>query len=195
MTDHYEFVTSGRRLTALRFTTPRQPVVHYAGLGALALLAQVPQDAARGNADVAAITRTAGSPEDLATLDAYCATGSLRRAADLLHLHHSSVARRLEQIGKLWASNSPSPPDCYGPASPSPHGGYSTTEQIRLAIPDNQSPTDGRRSGASLGSSAAPAQVSCLRPWPAQSQIGGPQRFSMNGGIRYALSRRRGRAP
>jgi hypothetical protein len=86
--------------TALRFTTPRQPVAHYAGLGALALLAQVPQDAARDNADVAAITRTAGSPEDLDTLDAYCATGSLRRAADVLHLHHSSVARRLEQIGK-----------------------------------------------------------------------------------------------
>lgn len=34
------------------------------------------------------------------TLDAYRATGSLRRAADLLHLHHSSVARRLDQIGK-----------------------------------------------------------------------------------------------
>ncbi|WP_078628010.1 helix-turn-helix domain-containing protein [Streptomyces sp. NRRL F-2664] len=34
------------------------------------------------------------------TLDTYCATGSLRRAADLLHLHHSSVARRLEQISK-----------------------------------------------------------------------------------------------
>jgi PucR-like helix-turn-helix protein len=86
--------------TALRFTTPRQPVVHYDGLGALALLAQVPQDAARANADVAAITRIAGNPEDLETLDTYCATGSLRRAADVLHLHHSSVARRLEQIGK-----------------------------------------------------------------------------------------------
>jgi PucR-like helix-turn-helix protein len=85
--------------TALRFATPRQPVVHYAGLGALALLAQVPQDAARDNADVAAIARMAGSPDDLETLDAYCATGSGRRAADLLHLHHSSVARRLEQIG------------------------------------------------------------------------------------------------
>ncbi|MFB6779191.1 helix-turn-helix domain-containing protein [Streptomyces sp. NPDC056352] len=32
-------------------------------------------------------------------LDAYCATGSLR-AADLLHLHHSSAARRLEPIAK-----------------------------------------------------------------------------------------------
>ncbi|MEV8536844.1 helix-turn-helix domain-containing protein [Streptomyces sp. NPDC051211] len=86
--------------TALRFTTPREPVIRYADLGALALLAGVPQDAARDNADVAAIARIAGNPEDLETLDAYCATGSLRRAADLLHLHHSSVARRIEQIGK-----------------------------------------------------------------------------------------------
>lgn len=86
--------------TALRFTTPRRPVVHYDVLGALALLAQVPEDAARDNADVAVIARLAGNSEDLETLDVYCDTGSLRRAADLLHLHHSSVARRLEQIGK-----------------------------------------------------------------------------------------------
>ncbi|MFI8944572.1 helix-turn-helix domain-containing protein [Streptomyces syringium] len=86
--------------TALRFTTPRRPVVHYAGLGALALLAEVPRDVARDNADVAAIARMAANPEDLETLDAYCATGSLRRAAEVLHLHHSSVARRLEQIGR-----------------------------------------------------------------------------------------------
>uniref|UniRef100_A0AAU2UYT8 Helix-turn-helix domain-containing protein n=1 Tax=Streptomyces sp. NBC_00003 TaxID=2903608 RepID=A0AAU2UYT8_9ACTN len=69
-------------------------------MGALALLAEIPQGASRDNADVAAIARLAGNPEDLETLDAYCASGSLRRAADLLHLHHSSVARRLELIGK-----------------------------------------------------------------------------------------------
>ncbi|MFB4279733.1 PucR family transcriptional regulator [Nonomuraea sp. MTCD27] len=86
--------------TALRFTTARRPVVHHGDLGALALLAEIPQDAARGNADVIAIGRLAGTPEDLETLDAYCATGSLRQAADLLHLHHSSIARRLEQIGR-----------------------------------------------------------------------------------------------
>ena len=86
--------------TALRFTSPREPVIRYDDLGVLALLAEVPQDAARANTDVAAIARVAGNPEDLETLDAYCATGSLRRAADVLHLHHSSVARRLEQIGK-----------------------------------------------------------------------------------------------
>ncbi|MGH3376121.1 MAG: PucR family transcriptional regulator [Actinoallomurus sp.] len=86
--------------TALRFTTAREPVIRYDDLGALALLAEVPQDAVRANADVTAIARLAGSPENLETLEAYCATGSVRRAADLLHLHHSSVARRLEHIGK-----------------------------------------------------------------------------------------------
>jgi hypothetical protein len=87
--------------TALRFATDRRPVVHYGGLGALALLAQVPPEAVRANADVAALARLAEQPEDLDTLDVYCATGSLRRAAELLHLHHSSVARRLEQIGRV----------------------------------------------------------------------------------------------
>jgi hypothetical protein len=86
--------------TALRFTGPREPVIRYDALGALALLAEIPKDASRDNADVAAIARIAGNPEDLETLDAYCAAGSLRRAAEVLHLHHSSVARRLEQLGK-----------------------------------------------------------------------------------------------
>jgi hypothetical protein len=86
--------------TALRFTTSRQPVVHHDELGALALLAEVPEEAARGNADVAAVARMANSPEDLETLDTYCTAGSQRRAAELLHLHHTSVARRLELIGR-----------------------------------------------------------------------------------------------
>ncbi|MGW0732143.1 PucR family transcriptional regulator [Streptomyces sp. NPDC002851] len=86
--------------TALRFTGPREPVIRYDELGALALLAEIPQDAMRDNADVAALDGIAANPEDLETLESYCATGSLRRAADLLHLHHSSVARRVDQIGK-----------------------------------------------------------------------------------------------
>ncbi|MER6997705.1 helix-turn-helix domain-containing protein [Streptomyces sp. NPDC000410] len=86
--------------TALRFTTPREPVIRHADLGALALLAEIAQDTVRDNADVAAIARLAGNPDDLETLDAYCATGSLRQAADQLHLHHSSVARRLDHLGK-----------------------------------------------------------------------------------------------
>jgi PucR C-terminal helix-turn-helix domain len=90
---------------ALRFTTPRRPVIHHDELGVMALLAQIPRDTARDNIDVTAIARVAGNPEDLETLDAYCATGSLRRAADLLHLHHSSVARRLEQIGRILGAD------------------------------------------------------------------------------------------
>ncbi|ALG09364.1 helix-turn-helix domain-containing protein [Kibdelosporangium phytohabitans] len=86
--------------TALRFATERQPVVPHDSLGALALLAQIPHEAARDNADVAAIARLAGNPDDMDTLDAYCASGSLRRAADVLHRHHSSIARRLDQIGR-----------------------------------------------------------------------------------------------
>jgi hypothetical protein len=86
--------------TALRFTDSREPVVRHDHLGALSLLAEIPRDAVRANGDVAAIARLAGKPDDLATLDAYCATGSVRQAAALLNLHHSSVARRLEQIGK-----------------------------------------------------------------------------------------------
>lgn len=84
--------------TALRFTSPREPVIHYSDLGALALLAEVPEYLARAHPDVAAIARLAEHPDDLDTLDVYCATGSRRAAAEHLHLHHSSVARRLELI-------------------------------------------------------------------------------------------------
>ncbi|HEY8338581.1 MAG TPA: helix-turn-helix domain-containing protein, partial [Egibacteraceae bacterium] len=83
---------------ALRFASARAPVVGYEDLGALALLAQVPRDVAEANADVAAVARLASNPDLVETLEAYCATGSLRQAADRLHLHHSSVARRLEHI-------------------------------------------------------------------------------------------------
>ncbi|MDX2563769.1 helix-turn-helix domain-containing protein [Streptomyces sp. TX20-6-3] len=103
--------------TALRLTCAREPVVDHAELGALALLAEVPREVLRGNPDVAALLRVAGAPggpeeqtpqaqvarearEMLDTLEAYCAAGSLRRAADVLHLHHSSVARRIDLIGK-----------------------------------------------------------------------------------------------
>ncbi|MFF8598754.1 helix-turn-helix domain-containing protein [Streptomyces sp. NPDC015232] len=94
-----------RARTALRFASAREPVVVHVELGALALLAEVPAAAARANPDVTALSRFAAgaSPEDLETLDAYCATGSLRRAADLLHLHHSSVSRRLDHLSRTLA--------------------------------------------------------------------------------------------
>ncbi|WP_256840500.1 helix-turn-helix domain-containing protein [Ornithinimicrobium faecis] len=58
------------------------------------------RDALRDNADVSSIDRIADSPADIETLDVYCSAGSVRHAATRLHLHHSSVARRLENIGK-----------------------------------------------------------------------------------------------
>ncbi|WP_282694934.1 helix-turn-helix domain-containing protein [Streptomyces sp. CC208A] len=95
-----------RARTALRFTTSRAPVLTYDSLGALALLADIPERTARANPDVAAIARLAASAADgepsetLETLDAYCATASVRRAADRLHLHHSTVSRRLDHLGR-----------------------------------------------------------------------------------------------
>jgi DNA-binding transcriptional LysR family regulator len=59
---------------------------------------------------VAAITRMASSPEDLEILDVCCAAGSLRRAADLLHPYHTSVARRVDQIGKALGIDLTAPP-------------------------------------------------------------------------------------
>lgn len=87
--------------TALRFTTGRRPVLRYDDLGALAVLADIPRSVVRDNADVIALQKIAGTADGsdaLKTLDAYCESGSLRRAADRLHLHHSSVARRLEHL-------------------------------------------------------------------------------------------------
>jgi DNA-binding PucR family transcriptional regulator len=49
---------------------------------------------------VAAIARLAATPDQVRTLDAWCDSGSLRRAAELLHLHHSSVARRIDQLAR-----------------------------------------------------------------------------------------------
>lgn len=86
--------------TALRFTTPHHAAVRHDELGALALLADVPPHALQDNSDVSAIEQIAGRGEDLATLEAYVGTGSVRHAAARLHLHHSSVARRLENLGK-----------------------------------------------------------------------------------------------
>lgn len=88
----------GQARTALRFASARDPLVCYDDLGSLALLAEVPRAVAQDNADVAAVALMAADTDLLETLEAYCATGSLRQAAERLHLHHSSVARRLEHI-------------------------------------------------------------------------------------------------
>jgi hypothetical protein len=90
--------------TAVRFAVPGpagDALVEHAALGALALLAELPVERLRAEPDVAALDALAATPGgalDVATLDAFCRTGSLRQAAAALHLHHSSVAARLAHV-------------------------------------------------------------------------------------------------
>ncbi|MEC3982260.1 PucR family transcriptional regulator [Amycolatopsis sp. H20-H5] len=97
---------------ALRFTSAETPVVDFTKLGSLALLAKVPVDLLRRDTDVQALTALASTPNgklDVAALEAFCHNGSLRKAADLLHLHHSSVASRIARIEDTlgWALDTP----------------------------------------------------------------------------------------
>lgn len=86
---------------ALRFAGREGQLVDHDALGSLALLAQVPTHVLRADPDVLALDALAATPggaSDLATLEAFCHTGSLRSAAATLHLHHSSVAARLAHV-------------------------------------------------------------------------------------------------
>jgi PucR C-terminal helix-turn-helix domain len=76
-------------------------VVDHDALGSLALLAHVPPATLRADPDVTALDALAADPGgalDVAALEAFCRTGSLRAAAGVLHLHHSSVASRLAHV-------------------------------------------------------------------------------------------------
>ncbi|MFD9247245.1 helix-turn-helix domain-containing protein [Streptomyces sp. NPDC059556] len=97
---------------ALLAEVPREVLRGNPDVAALVRLAGAPGgpgEDARGDRDSRAArdtqtTRpgqaTREARETLDTLEAYCAAGSLRRAADALHLHHSSVARRIDLIGR-----------------------------------------------------------------------------------------------
>lgn len=80
--------------TALRFTATAEPLVWWENLGVLAALDGQPGLAEF--ADVQALDRLAAESGDtLATLTALCATGSARKAAAVLHRHHSTMPARL----------------------------------------------------------------------------------------------------
>ncbi|MCJ0905683.1 CdaR family transcriptional regulator [Rhodococcus sp. ARC_M6] len=85
---------------ALKFSVARteSAVIDHDDLGALALLADIPSQRLLANADVAALAEFATTEhgrQDLAALAALCKTGSLRQAAVLLHMHHSTIATRI----------------------------------------------------------------------------------------------------
>ena len=100
---------------ALRFATPgaaQGAFVDHDTLGTLALLAEVPAQRLRTDPDVLALdalAATRAGAQDVAALDAFCRTGSLRQAAAELHLHHSSVAARLARVEQAvgWRLDNP----------------------------------------------------------------------------------------
>ncbi|MFI7275991.1 PucR family transcriptional regulator [Streptomyces sp. NPDC049879] len=98
-------VSWGQARAALRFAVPGggvdEVVVDHAELGPLALLAEVPAARLRAEPGVRALAELAegdGGALGVEALAAFCRTGSLRRAAAALHLHHSSVAARLAVV-------------------------------------------------------------------------------------------------
>lgn len=94
-------------IVALRFAAPRasgtpalagRPLVKYDKLGVFALLAKIPRAELRDQRDVRALEELANTDMgdlDIAALQAFCRTGSLRSAAQELYVHHSTVADRL----------------------------------------------------------------------------------------------------
>jgi len=95
--------------TALRFTAegteedPGPTVVHFAQLGALALLAELP---AEPIPDVRALEHAgSGAPWLLSTLDAVADGVSLRAAATALRVHHSTLQDRIVHAEHLLGWN------------------------------------------------------------------------------------------
>jgi sugar diacid utilization regulator len=97
-------------MVALRFAAatqgattcdPADAVVDYDELGALHLLAHLPSSRLRSQPDVVRLNEIAETPSgamDVVALEAFCRTGSLRQAAQMLYMHHSTVAVRLARL-------------------------------------------------------------------------------------------------
>ncbi|MER5388622.1 helix-turn-helix domain-containing protein [Saccharopolyspora sp. NPDC002686] len=89
---------------ALRFASSTgygRRAVSYGRLGSLELLAELPLKRLLNDPDAARINVIATSPageQEVATLEAYCVFGSLRRTAEEMHVHHSTVAARLAHL-------------------------------------------------------------------------------------------------
>jgi hypothetical protein len=84
--------------TALRFASASEPIVWWERLGGLAALARLSRADLAEVEDVLALDRLATEPhgdEAVAMLDAYCATGSARKAAAVVRRHHSTLPPRL----------------------------------------------------------------------------------------------------
>lgn len=84
---------------ALRVGSQVSPVTHWSELGALGALAQAADaNPAVDHEDLAAVAEVMGEPWGEDTLDALLLTDSVRAAAQLLGLHHSTVQARQTQV-------------------------------------------------------------------------------------------------
>lgn len=88
---------------SLRFagTPDIEPVADHEELGVLTLLARLDPATIAEVPEVKAVDeyrRRPTGPQDLAVVDVFCRTGSLRRAAAALHMHHSTVQPRIERV-------------------------------------------------------------------------------------------------
>jgi PucR C-terminal helix-turn-helix domain len=83
-------------LIALRLSTPREPVVDAAELGALLLVAESADRQGTAHPDAAALD--ALDARSRLVLEAVADAGSVRAAATLLGMHHSSVQARLDAL-------------------------------------------------------------------------------------------------
>lgn len=78
-------------------------VVDYSTLGPVRFLAAVPSGVAEEDdlvRQLVALTESESGRAELVALDAFCSNSSLRTAAAKLHLHHSSLANRLENVAR-----------------------------------------------------------------------------------------------
>ncbi|MDH6243410.1 helix-turn-helix domain-containing protein [Mycobacterium sp. OTB74] len=91
-------------LRALQFASSTgfgRRAVAFERLSALELLAELPPDTALRNPVLQKLNAIASTPSgklQVETAEAFCVFGSLRRTAEELHLHHSTVAARLARV-------------------------------------------------------------------------------------------------
>lgn len=83
-------------LIALRLSTPREPVVDAAELGALLFVAESADRHEEPHPDAAALA--ALDERSRLVLEAFADAGSVRSAASMLGMHHSSVQARLDAL-------------------------------------------------------------------------------------------------
>ena len=83
-------------LIALRLGTAREPVVDAEGLGALLLVAEAADRPGAAHPDVAALDALDARSRQV--LEAFADAGSVRAAASVLGMHHSSVQARLDAL-------------------------------------------------------------------------------------------------